>query len=40
MQRLIDSEDATDKMNNNLQVDVMGQRDINHDFKGRITQTD
>lgn len=40
MQRLIDGEDATDKMNNNLQVDVMGQRDTNHDYKGRITQTD
>ena len=37
MQRLIDGEDATDKMNNNLQVDDMGQRDSNHDFKGRIT---
>ena len=40
MQRLIDGEDSTDKMNNNLQVDVMGQRDTNHDFKSRITQTD
>ena len=40
MQRLIDGEDATDKMNNNLQVDVMGQRDTNHEYKTRITQTD
>ena len=40
MQRLIDSEDATDKMNNNLQVDVMGHRDNNENFKHRITETD
>ena len=40
MQRLIDQEDSTDKMNNNLQVDVMGHRDNNIDCKNRITSTD
>ena len=40
MQRLIDDEDQTDKMNNNLQVDVMGQRDQNKDFKSQIGITD
>ena len=40
MQRLIDGEDATDKMNGDLQVDVMSQRDQNGDYKHRLADTD
>ena len=40
MQRQIDGEDMTDKMNGDLQVDVMSQRDNNKDIKGRLTSTD
>ena len=40
MQRQIDGEDMTDKMNGDLQVDVMGQRDNNKDVKFRLANTD
>ena len=40
MQRLIDGDDATDKMNGDLQVDVISQRDQNASYQRRITDTD
>ena len=40
MQRLIDNEDQTDKMNNGLQVDVMSSREQNKGFKSQIGKTD
>lgn len=40
MQRQIDGEDMTDKMNGELQVDVISNRDKNKDYKMRIGETD
>lgn len=40
MQRLLSGEDDTDKINNELQLDVIGTRDSNVTIKRHITDTD
>ena len=40
MQRLINCEDDQDKVNNDMQMDVTGTREMNLDIKKRIQDTD
>ena len=40
MQRLLSGEDDTDKINNELQIDVIGTRDNNVNVKRQITDSD